>query len=76
MEFLNGSREEFLTWERAGRILKIYEDAKKLATGNAEQRRIHRMRIALNALLDELAEELSEESDGPHMGAQSQEYEQ
>jgi hypothetical protein len=34
------------------------------------------MRIALNALLDELAEELSEESDGPHMGAQSQEYEQ
>lgn len=36
------------------KMLLIYQDAKKSVSGNAEQRRIGRMKIVLDAFLDEL----------------------
>lgn len=62
MSILNGKLDTVLdalvTWERAQHYLKVYEDAKKDVSGNAECRRIARMRIVLDMFLDELREEV------------------
>lgn len=42
--------------QAAGRMLRVYQDAKKDVSGNAEQRRIGRMHIVLKSFLSELTE--------------------
>jgi dimeric dUTPase (all-alpha-NTP-PPase superfamily) len=44
------------SWGMATKMQDIYKDAKKSVSGNAEQRRIARMKIVLEAFLDELKE--------------------
>lgn len=43
-----------MTWEVAQRMQQVYKDAKKDVSGNAECRRISRMKIVLDMFLDEM----------------------
>ena len=57
-KFLEKIAEGPVTWERAQRMLKVYKEAEKSVSGNAECRRIGRMKIVLEVFLDELMEEV------------------
>lgn len=49
---------EGVTWGQAQRMSEAYRAAKKDVSGNAECRRIGRMKIVLEMFLDELRDEL------------------
>lgn len=50
--------EEVDTWELAQRMVGVYKDAKKVATGNAETRKIARMEVVVKQVIEEFVMEV------------------
>lgn len=50
--------DEIVTWRRAEMMLAVYRDTAILASGNAEQRKIDRMKCVLEFVVKEIIEEI------------------